>query len=85
MIVLLHELLQRIGADGLRLKLSSLGNPDTRREYLDELKQYLRANENKLSEEVRSRIDLKPWGRTLRYGGGVFAKGVEKGFLPRIP
>src|SRR5215217_2939245 len=31
-IVLLHEYLQRIGAEGVRLKLSSLGNPDTRRD-----------------------------------------------------
>jgi histidyl-tRNA synthetase len=59
-IVLLHEYLRRIGATGVRLKLSSLGNPDTRREYLDELKAYLRANEDKLSEDVRNRIDLNP-------------------------
>jgi histidyl-tRNA synthetase len=60
LIVLLHEYLERIGATGVRLKLSSLGNPDTRREYLDELKAYLRANADKVSEEVRSRIDLNP-------------------------
>ena len=40
-ILLLHEYLERIGAGGLRLKLSSLGNPDTRREYLEALKSYL--------------------------------------------
>jgi histidyl-tRNA synthetase len=38
-IILLHEYLQRIGARGVRLKVSSLGNPDTRREYLEELKE----------------------------------------------
>jgi histidyl-tRNA synthetase len=59
-IVLLHELLNRIGARGVRLKLSSLGNPETRRDYLDELKAYLRAREAELSDEVRSRIDLNP-------------------------
>jgi histidyl-tRNA synthetase len=59
-ILLLHEYLQRIGARGVRLKLSSLGNPDTRREYLEELKAYLRANSDRVSEEVRSRIDLNP-------------------------
>jgi histidyl-tRNA synthetase len=59
-ILLLHEYLQRIGARGVRLKLSSLGNPDTRREYLEELKAYLRSNSDKVSEEVRSRIDLNP-------------------------
>src|SRR4051794_22457876 len=60
LIVLLHEYLARIGAGGIRLKLSSLGSPDTRRDYLEELKAYLRSNSDKLSEEVRSRIDLNP-------------------------
>jgi histidyl-tRNA synthetase len=59
-ILLLHEYLERIGAAGLRLKLSSLGNPDTRREYVEELTAYLHANSDKVSEEVRSRIDLNP-------------------------
>jgi histidyl-tRNA synthetase len=59
-ILLLHDYLQRIGAHDVRLKLSSLGNPDTRREYLDELKAYLHAREDELSEEVRARIDLNP-------------------------
>jgi histidyl-tRNA synthetase len=59
-ILLLHEYVQRIGARGVRLKLSSLGNPDTRREYVDSLKAYLHAHEAELSEEVRNRIDLNP-------------------------
>jgi histidyl-tRNA synthetase len=59
-ILLLHEYLEGIGARGVRLKLSSLGNPDTRREYLQELKGYLHAHEDELSEEVRARIDLNP-------------------------
>jgi histidyl-tRNA synthetase len=59
-IILLHEYLQRIGARGVRLKLSSLGNPDTRREYLDELRAYLHAHEDELSDEVRGRIELNP-------------------------
>jgi histidyl-tRNA synthetase len=59
-ILLLHEYLERIGARGLRLKLSSLGNPDTRREYLEALKSYLRAHEDAVSDEVRTRIDLNP-------------------------
>ena len=59
-ILLLHEYLERIGAGGLRLKLSSLGNPDTRREYLEALKSYLRAHEDAVSEDVRTRIDLNP-------------------------
>jgi histidyl-tRNA synthetase len=59
-IALLHELLARAGARGVRLKLSSLGNPDTRTGYLDELKGWLRTHEDRLSDEVRSRIDLNP-------------------------
>src|SRR4051795_5112339 len=49
-IVLLHEYLHRIRARGIRLKLSSLGNPDTRRDYLEELKAYLRSHEDELSD-----------------------------------
>ena len=60
LILLLQEYLQRIGAGGVRLKLSSLGNPDTRRDYLEELKAYLRSHEDELSGEVRARIDLNP-------------------------
>lgn len=60
LIVLLHELLGRIGVRGARLKLSSLGNPGTRVEYLDELKAYLHSREDELSEEVRGRIDINP-------------------------
>src|SRR5689334_25217553 len=52
-IVLLHEYLARIGAGGVRLKLSSLGNPDTRRDYLDELKAYLRSNSDRVSEHLQ--------------------------------
>ena len=59
-ILLLHEYLARIGAQGIRLKLSSLGNPDTRRIYLDELKAYLWSHADDLSDDVRGRIDLNP-------------------------
>jgi histidyl-tRNA synthetase len=60
LIILLKEYLDRIGARGVRLRLSSLGNPDTRREYLDELRAYLRSNEDRLSDDVRRRIDVNP-------------------------
>jgi histidyl-tRNA synthetase len=59
-ILLLHEYLERIGASGIRLKLSSLGNPDTRRDYVDSLKSYLHQHEAELSDDVRDRIDLNP-------------------------
>jgi histidyl-tRNA synthetase len=60
LIVLLAELLDAVGVKGARLHLSSLGNPETRTEYREELQSYLRAHEQQLSEEVRRRIDLNP-------------------------
>src|SRR3954453_14906338 len=60
MILLLAELVARAGAREVKLRLSSLGTPETRREYSDELREYLRAHEDELSDEVRSRIDANP-------------------------
>jgi histidyl-tRNA synthetase len=59
-ILLLYELLERVGAKGVRLRLSSLGTPDTRRAYSDELRDYLRGREGELSDEVRGRLDANP-------------------------
>jgi histidyl-tRNA synthetase len=59
-IMLLWTLLDRVGARGLRLHISSLGAPATRAAYRDELIAHLRAHEASLSEEVRSRIELNP-------------------------
>jgi histidyl-tRNA synthetase len=59
-ILLLAEILEAIGARGLRLRLSSLGTPATRAAYRDKLAAHLRANEDRLSQEVRDRIDLNP-------------------------
>jgi histidyl-tRNA synthetase len=58
-IVLLAEILEAIRVTA-RLRISSLGTPVTRAEYRDELTQYLRANSERLSQEVRDRIDLNP-------------------------
>jgi histidyl-tRNA synthetase len=60
LIVLLADLLDAIGVRGTRLRLSSLGTPQTRAEYRTELTDYLRAHEDELAEDVRSRIDLNP-------------------------
>jgi histidyl-tRNA synthetase len=60
LIVLLADLLDAVAVKDVRLRLSSLGSPDTRAEYRRELAAYLRAREGSLSEEVRSRIDLNP-------------------------
>ena len=60
LIVLLADLLEALGVKGIRLRLSSLGTPETRAEYREELKAFLRAHEDELAEEVRNRIDLNP-------------------------
>jgi histidyl-tRNA synthetase len=59
-IVLQAELLNQLGVRGLHLRLSSLGTPASRAAYRTELQEYLRAHEERLSPEVRARIDLNP-------------------------
>ncbi|HEV8151819.1 MAG TPA: histidine--tRNA ligase [Solirubrobacteraceae bacterium] len=59
-IVLLHALLEELRVRGTRLRLSSLGTPDTRAAYRERLQAHLRAHADELSEDVRSRIDLNP-------------------------
>ena len=59
-IVLLATLLEQLGVRGTRLRLSSLGNPETRHDYRERLQAHLRAHADELSEEVRARIDLNP-------------------------
>jgi histidyl-tRNA synthetase len=60
LIVLLAELLEAVGVKHTRLRISSLGTPETRAEYREELTHYLRRNEDRLSHEVRQRIDANP-------------------------
>ena len=60
LILLLAELIERAGAGPARLRLSSLGSPETRAAYLDELSAYLRAHESELSAEVRERLEQNP-------------------------
>jgi histidyl-tRNA synthetase len=60
LILLLAELLERAGAGEVRLRLSSLGTPETRAAYLEDLKAHLRAHESRLSDDVRERLDQNP-------------------------
>ncbi len=60
LIVLLAELLDALGVRELSLLLSSLGSPQTRAKYREELKSYLRAHESALAPEVVARIELNP-------------------------
>ncbi len=59
-VVLLDELLDATGVRGVRLRLSSLGTPEARAAYREELQAYLHAHEDGLAREVRERIDLNP-------------------------
>jgi len=58
LILLLDELLA--GCSEVRLRLSSLGDAETRGAYRTELRDWLRAREGELSEPVRARLDLNP-------------------------
>jgi histidyl-tRNA synthetase len=60
LILLLAELIECAGAGPARLRLSSLGAPETRAAYLQELTTFLRAREGELSGEVRERLDQNP-------------------------
>jgi histidyl-tRNA synthetase len=60
LILLLAEIFETAGTGPSKLRLSSLGTPETRADYIDELRTYLRAREGELSEEVRGRLEQNP-------------------------
>jgi histidyl-tRNA synthetase len=60
LIVLLQTLVVELGVQGVRLRLGSLGTPQARADYREQLVAHLRANEDRLSDDVRGRIDLNP-------------------------
>jgi histidyl-tRNA synthetase len=59
-IVLLRDLLEELGVDGVRLRVGSLGTSETRARYRERLAGHLREHADRLSAEVRERIDLNP-------------------------
>jgi histidyl-tRNA synthetase len=59
-VVLLSRLLGEMGVREVRLRLSSLGSADARAAYRERLQAHLRAHEQSLSADVRSRIELNP-------------------------
>jgi histidyl-tRNA synthetase len=59
-ITLLSALLTEMDVKKVRLRLSSLGGADARSEYRERLQEHLRANQDELSDDVRSRIDANP-------------------------
>ncbi len=58
-ILLLGELLDALGVRA-RLKLASLGQPETRADYRRDLIAYLRAHSDAIAPEARDRIELNP-------------------------
>jgi histidyl-tRNA synthetase len=60
LILLFDEILERAGTGPRRRRLSSLGTRETRADYVEELKRFLRSRERELSEDVRARIDQNP-------------------------
>jgi histidyl-tRNA synthetase len=60
LILVAWAIVEGLGVPGAKLTLGSLGSVQARAGYLDELREYLRANEGGLSSEVRERIDLNP-------------------------
>ncbi len=60
LITLLATLLDAVEVSGVRLRLASLGSPQGRAAYREQLQAYLRAHADQLSDEVRGRIDLNP-------------------------
>jgi histidyl-tRNA synthetase len=59
-IVLLHTLLGELEVRGLRLHLGSLGSLHARTEYRDRLAAYLHDHVDRLSSDVRERMELNP-------------------------
>jgi histidyl-tRNA synthetase len=59
-ICLLAALLDEMNVASLRLRLSSLGSLAARQEYRERLQAHLRAHAERLSEDVRARIELNP-------------------------
>ncbi len=60
LIGLLADMLSGLGVRELELRLGSLGSPESRAAYRDELRSYLRSHESDLSKDVRERIDENP-------------------------
>ncbi len=59
-ILLLSELLEALGSRGVRLRIASLGTPESRAAYREELQTFLRQHSDRLSGDVRERIADNP-------------------------
>ena len=60
LIMLLDELLRSLEVPALRLRLGSLGSPEARASYRQELAAYLGEHRDELAKDVRERIEENP-------------------------
>jgi histidyl-tRNA synthetase len=58
--VLLHALLDELGAQGIRLRINSLGTVTERAAYRETLIAYLHSHSDRLAHDVRARMELNP-------------------------
>ena len=88
-ILLLHQLLE--GARGVRLRIGSLGTPETRREYSDELRELPGEHEvGAVGRGPRARIDATRCGRSTpttghAAGDGGRRRGCSTASTPTTP
>lgn len=57
MIQMVYDILRSLGLSDLRVKINSLGIPESRDQYKKKLRDYLKDNKEKLSEDSRKRFD----------------------------
>ena len=60
MIIMAERLWRKLGLDGLRLEINSLGNSAERSAYREELVRFLDSNSDELDAETRERVDRNP-------------------------
>jgi len=60
LILMSARIWRRLGLEGLRLNLNSLGTPESRRGYREKLVEYFRANEAALDDDSRRRLGGNP-------------------------
>lgn len=78
-IVLLYECLKELGLRRLKVKLSSVGDPEDRARYNAYLRELLAPHREALSEDSKERLSLNPLrAHPLGYGvGGAFRVGHQ--------
>lgn len=59
-ILVMLAIYRSFGLDGFRLRINSLGNPDTRRRYAEALREYFSNHASALSETTRTRLSENP-------------------------